>query len=316
MTLDAIHQRFSAALDSLVADLKGDRSVVAALLCGSLSHDVVWDKSDIDLVIVTADDGKGGPCDLALYANGINIHAFIVPRVQFRRIADGSDRNSFIHSFLTKGRLLYTHDPTIEELCATLTGVGAYDTRVQLLRAGTHALPPVYKAHKFLETRGDLNYTALWILHAAGALARIEVVSRRLLADREVLPQALALNPEFFTQVYTDLLNTPKTRVQVEAALVAIDQYLADRTQALFGLVLDHLHDVGDVRSASDLEAHFTRHFDVTGVVTACEYLADRGLIGKASAPVRVTRTSRVDVQELAFFSLDSGAPAPPAAHR
>ena len=177
MTLDAIHQRFSAALDSLVADLKGDRSVVAALLCGSLSHDVVWDKSDIDLVIVTADDRKGGPCDLALYANGINIHAFIVPRVQFRRIADGSDRNSFIHSFLTKGRLLYTHDPTIEELCATLTGVGAHDTRVQLLRAGTHALPPVYKAHKFLETRGDLNYTALWILHAAGALARIEVVS-------------------------------------------------------------------------------------------------------------------------------------------
>ena len=40
----------------------------------------------------------------------------------------------------------------------------------------------------------------------------------------------------------------------------------------------------------------------MTGVTTACEYLADQGLIGKASTPVRLTKRSNVDVQELAFF--------------
>jgi hypothetical protein len=39
-------------------------------------------------------------------------------------------------------------------------------------------------------------------------------------------------------------------------------------------------------------------------VTTACEYLADQGLIGKASVPVRLTKKSSIDVQELAFFSL------------
>ena len=44
-------------------------------------------------------------------------------------------------------------------------------------------------------TRGDLDYTALWILYAATPLARVEVIGRRLLADREVIPQALDAEP-------------------------------------------------------------------------------------------------------------------------
>ena len=62
----------------------------------------------------------------------------------------------------------------------------------------THALPPIDKAHKWFVTRGDLDYTALWILYAATPLARIEVIGARLLADREVIPQAMKLNPAFF----------------------------------------------------------------------------------------------------------------------
>ena len=47
-------QTFTAALDSLVAQIQQDRSILAALLCGSLSHDTVWAKSDIDLILVTS----------------------------------------------------------------------------------------------------------------------------------------------------------------------------------------------------------------------------------------------------------------------
>ena len=43
------------------------------------------------------------------------------------------------------------------------------------------------------------------------------------------------------------------------------------------------------------------------GVVTACEYLAHRGLIGKASTSVQLTRRSNVTVEELAFFGLGDG---------
>jgi uncharacterized protein len=299
--------KFSAALDALIEQVKADRSVLAAVLCGSLSHDTVWAKSDIDVVLVTIDDRKTEESSRTLYADGVNVHVVLMPRSQFRTIVEGSIRNSFMHSLLAKGRLLYTHDDTIGDLCARLHEIGERDTQVQLLRAATHALAPIYKAHKWLVTREDLNYTALWIVYAATPLAQIEVIGRKLIADREVIPQALKLNPEFFSIVYTDLLNTKKTRRNVEAALDAVDRYLAERAPTLFALVIDHLRDVGETRSCTEIENHFARTLGIGGVTSACEYLADEGLIGKASTPVQLTRRSNVEVQELAFFYLSPG---------
>jgi hypothetical protein len=304
MHLPAIQTKFTQALDNLVAQMKEDRSVLAAILCGSLSHDTVWTKSDIDLTLVTVDDKKVESGSLALNADGVNVHAFLMPRTVFRKTVEGTVRNSFMHSLLAKGRLLYTHDQTIADLCAQLLQIGERDRQVQLLSAGVQALGMVDKAHKWFVTRGDLNYSALWILYAATPLARIEAIGAHQLADREVIPQAHQLNPGFFDRIYAGLLNTRKTRQGVQAALEAIDGYLAARAETLFLPILDHLREVGEVRSATEIESYCKRNFDVQGVTTACEYLADRGLIAKASTPVHLTKKSNILVQELAFVYL------------
>src|SRR5215203_3370758 len=99
-----VRAQFSAALDNLAEQVKLDRSILA----GSLSHDAVWAKSDIDLVMITIDDKKPNDSGLALWADGVNVHALLMPRADFRKMAEGALRNSFMHSFLAKGRLLYT----------------------------------------------------------------------------------------------------------------------------------------------------------------------------------------------------------------
>jgi uncharacterized protein len=300
----ATRKKFSEALGALIEQVKADRSVLAGILCGSLSHDTVWEKSDIDLVLVTIDGPKADRQHVALYADGLNVHAFLMPRAEFRKTVEGSVHNSFLHSLLAKGRLLYTHDPTIATLCARLQDIGERDTQIQLLGAAAHALQCIYKARKWFLTRGDLEYTALWILYAATPLARMEVLQARLLADREVIPQALKLNPKFFQMIYTDLLNTKKTTKNVQAALKAAEAYIAKRAESLFRPVLDHLREAGETRSATDLDDHFKRNFGVEGLATACEYLADQSLLGKVSVPLQLTRRSNVQVQELAFVDM------------
>ena len=297
-----VHKTFTAALDALVEQIKQDRSILAVILCGSLSHDTVWAKSDIDLVLVTIDDRKVDAGDIALYADGVNVHALLMPRTRFRETVEGSVTNSIMHSFLAKGRLLYTHDPSIAELCTHLSSIGDRDTQFQLLNAASGALACIHKAHKWFVTRADLDYTALWILYAATPLAQIEIIGRGLLADREVVPQALRLNPEFFRVIYTEMLNSKKTTRAVHAALDAIDSYVGERAELLFAPIVEYLRDAGEARSATEIESHFTRQFNVSGVTTACEYLADQGRIGKASTAARLTRKSNADVQELAFF--------------
>jgi predicted nucleotidyltransferase len=304
MIHEPTQQKFNDALDGLIETVKEDRSILAAILCGSLSHDRVWVKSDIDLLLVTIDDRKIEPGGRALFADGVNVHAFLMPRAKFRETVEGTIRNSFMHSLLAKGRLLYTRDQTIADLCAGLGEVGGRDTAVQLLAAATSALASIYKARKWFLTRRDLEYTALWILYAATPLAKVEVIAARMIADREVIPQATKLNAPFFKIIYSDLLNARKTSRTVKAALDAVDDYLVKRAPSLFAPVLDHLREVGEARSATDIEDHFTRNFGVEGITAACEYLADQGLVGKASIPVQLTKRSNTTVEELAFFHL------------
>ena len=303
MSEPSVPQAFAAALDTLVGQVRKDTSILAAILCGSLSHDTVWARSDIDLVLVTVDDRKIAAGDIPLYADGVNVHALTIPRAEFRRMVEGALQGSFIHSFLAKGRLLYTHDPTVETLFTRLRSRGQRDTAILMLHAATGVLPSLYKARKWLETRNDLAYTSLWILLTAVPIARMEVISAGLLPDREVVPQAQALNPELFKTIYIDLLENGTAKPTVVKALETVEHYMKTRAGRVFAPVLDYLRETGDIRSSRDIEDHFKKNFDVHGVTTACEYLADEGLIGKASTAVLLTKRSNVTLEELAFFS-------------
>ena len=307
MSEPTVPQAFAAALDGLVKQVQKDRSILAAILCGSLAHDTVWARSDIDLVLVTIDDRKVELSDIPLYADGVNVHAMLMPRAAFRKTVEGSVQNSFMHSFLAKGRLLYTHDDTIADLCKRLHSMGSRDALIQMLGAATAVLPALYKARKWLLTRDDYAYTALWILYAATPTARMEVIAAGMIADREVIPQAAKLNPDLFKVIYTDLLRQGTTKSAVEKAQHTLEQFMENRARKVFAPVLDYLKEVGDTRSSRDIEDHFKKTYGISGITGACEYLADLGMIGKASTPVLLTRRSNTEVEELAFFYTESG---------
>ena len=170
--------RFERALDSLIEEVREDRHILAAILCGSLSHDEVWDKSDIDLVLICSDDKKTQPHSVALVSDDVNIHTTVQPRNDFRRRIESSVRNTFGHSLFAKGKLLFSRDPSIEALFKRLGEIGARDSQVQAMRSAQVALASLYKAHKWHAIKDDPSYTALWILHTAQALAEVEVGRR------------------------------------------------------------------------------------------------------------------------------------------
>jgi predicted nucleotidyltransferase len=49
----SIQSQYEEAVAQLVEKLQRDPYIVAAILLGSLSYDVVWEKSDIDMLLVT-----------------------------------------------------------------------------------------------------------------------------------------------------------------------------------------------------------------------------------------------------------------------
>ena len=303
MSESVTRARFEAALRAVVEEVRGDRHILAAILCGSLSHDEVWDKSDIDLVLICTDDRKSARHHLALVQDDINIHATVQPRAEFRRRLDAAVRNTFEHALFAKAKLLFSRDPSIAALLAGLNDIGARDRRIQGMRSAQHALGCLYKARKWYAIKQDPAYTAFWVLLTARALAEVEVGQAGELVDREALVAARRLNPVLFRAIYTDLLEKPVTRERLGAALDAIDRYLQERAERLFEPILDYLRDAGGApRSGTDIMHHFHRHHGTEDVIVACEWLADIGVIEKASTPRKLTTASQMDVEELAFF--------------
>lgn len=291
--------RFRQALESIVEKVKQDRYVIAAILYGSLSHDTVWRKSDIDLGLIGREEKPAKY--LWLIENGVNIHATLEPRSKFKQAIEGALQGSVMHSSFALSTLLFTTDESIRAYYEDVRRIGSHDRQMRLMTAGNAALYTLAKAEKWLLTRGDIAYSFLWVMYTIEHLAAIEVLLHGELTSREVIPHALKLNPAFFHAVYEELIQRPKDAATLQQPLDLINEYLDRKVYVLFGPILDYLRQEGGVRTMTELNGYF--HKQVRDVLTfAYEWLADKGIIQKVPSPLRLTPKSQVVLDEAAYY--------------
>jgi hypothetical protein len=294
-----VRERYEAAIAALTETLRRDRTILGAVLFGSLAYDEVWEKSDIDLHLIGEESVK--PANYTLTADGISIHAYLMPRSQFKKIAEGSVQGGFMNSTLARSRLLFSKDDSLTLLFENAGPLGARDRQAQLLTRGIECLLPLTKAQKWFTVKRDYDYATVYLLHTAGALARVETIAAGDNPGREAIHQALRHNPTFFRHIYTDLLHGPKDAAAVGDALAAIDRYLTERIDLLFEPILDYLADAGGPRGTREINEHFSRHWGVTMIDAACDFLVEKGRVAAVGVPLRLTKDSRVTVDEAGY---------------
>ncbi len=300
-TTENVQQRFAEALESFVARVKQDPYVIAALLFGSLAYDQVWEKSDIDIILVGKDERKPER-SYALVENGINIHIIMLSRSKFKQALEGSLQSSFFHSSFSKSTLLFSRDESLREYYDNVKRVGARDREMQLLRTSGGTIYSLAKAEKWFYVKRDLEYSFLWILYTVDSLAKIEVLLHSEVTGREVIQRALQINPDLFHALYTDLIHGPKTAQAIQEALDRINGYLDEKAMLLFRPILDYLAESGGARSATEIDEYFKKRAQTETLSFVCEWLADKDIIRKVSAPLFLTEKSRVAVEEAAYY--------------
>jgi hypothetical protein len=234
--------------------------------------------------------------------DGVRIHAAIYPRSVFHSQLEGSLQRSFFHSAFARSRLLYSTDESIEEWYDCVRQVGARDRETQLMRHAANLLEPLWKAEKMLAVKHDPAYSYVWLLRVIPLLAEIEVLMHGEVTGREVIQQAMRYNPGFFSAVYADAIHEPKTAERVGEILRLINGYLEEKSEWIFRPLLAFLAEAGAPQTVTELGAHFQKRAPTTWLEPACEWLAERGVIAKVSAPLRLTPRSLVTVEEAAYY--------------
>jgi predicted nucleotidyltransferase len=298
----AVQARFQAAIDRLAARLEEDYYVLAAVLYGSVARGEAWERSDIDLIIILRDGQERANRYTWLVEDDLNVSAELVTRGRFKRELESVLQGSMFHSIRSQFRLLFSKDETITTWLSEPAQIGKHDQQLQLLRTSAEVFWTLDKAEKWLYVKRDLNYSLMWILYTVNGLARVEVVQNGEAPGREALDQALRFNPEFFKATYIDLINGPKTEAHLVEVLGMINAYLEERTQLLFGPVLEYLSQANGLCTAAEMDTFFKKKVQTGSLSSVYEYLARKGVIQKLASPVHLTRKSQVTLDEPAYY--------------
>jgi uncharacterized protein len=298
-----MQERYEAAIKALTEKLQQDRTVLAAVLFGSLAYDAVWEKSDIDLTIIGEESVKAA--NFTLTEDHISIHAQLTTRSKFKASIESSLQGSFMSSVLKRSRLLFSKDPSIALLWENDGPImGMRDQQAQLLRAANFCLPTLTKAEKWHVIKKDAHYAAYYVLQCAMQLAHLEVILAKESPGREAIHQALRINPVFFHRIYTQILDGPKDQENISGALEAIDIYLTERIALCFGPLLDYFSNADGPRSTREINGYFSQHYHADALDFACDWLADKNIVERVGIPIYLNKNSRVTVDEAGYYYL------------
>ena len=302
--------RFEAALQRLIDRVAEDRYVLAVVQVGSLSEATIWERESLGLWIIEADgvsrrlpsDGKDERIFRILVEDGINIHAEVIPRSRFRQMVEGTSRTAFSCSFFAERKVVYSQDPSIESWFAEANTVALKDQERELLAFTTWTIHAHRHARKRLELRGDLELAAQETIWAAHSVAHTEIIRRGEVWEQDAIYRAMEGDPALFQVIYRDVLKRPGDRNALTSALDVIDAYLLEHHEAHLKPLLAWLRKQDRVVPLSEISDHFAfSQLHPWHLESSCEWLEQKGLLQKLSAPFKLTKRSQEQVEEPAY---------------
>ena len=290
-----VQKDYQAALDSLLEKVKEDEYMLSFILCGSLAYDKIWEKSDIDIIMITRDETY--KTFQGLLEKDVFFDAYIYPRDSFRKAIQSAFDGSIIHSWFSKGKIIYTTDETIHDLYEDIDKIGSRDLEKILMINYIFTRDLMNKALRALNVQEDPTYSFSFISSAIRRLAAIEVLLNRKIPLREPIEQALQLNPEFFNDIFVKTVHLPeKDKATLLNVLDKMDNYLNERLQKIAQLLLRMLE--------KDHEVTFIELWSKLGLNQPTPDFSDfvkSGLVREIQSPIRLAKKSSAELQQPSY---------------
>jgi predicted nucleotidyltransferase len=290
-----VHRDYQSAIDELTKKVEKDEYALNLMLAGSLSYDTVWEKSDIDVMIVTRDEPYS--VRRVFIEKDIFIEGEVVTRDHFKKGTHRVKDGSIFHSYFSMSKLLFSRDDTIKDMYEDIQNIGSRDVEDLLLLNYMFCKDLINKAHKALYVKEDPHFALNFMMSGIRRMANIEVLLNKTIPLRESTIQALEFNPEFFQEIFTDMIHTPlKSWEVINEVLEKMENYLDEHLKEFIQPVI-RLLEKEEEMTHYDLKTHFS---DIWLPVDLREFVA-RGFIRQTEAPFRFTKKSSAEMMQPAY---------------
>lgn len=294
---DEMTLRYRVAVDSFVEKLKLDVNVVALIISGSLSYDQVWEKSDVDATVIVRDQVLKND-SFCIDEDNITFNVTVCTRSGFKRFLESLCGGTFMHSYFSKGRIVYSTDDSLYEYFEELKIMGSDDMELNVFFTACDLINYDEKILKWISVKEDPLYAQYYILKAAEAISRIELCVSGEIPTREAILRANLVNPGLMEDFYSKAMSHHYSKQEVMEVHNKIEQYMEQHLDIIKKPILKYMSDQ-EVKTVTMITKFFKAdgHF-IAGLL---EYLADKGVIVKLSQTIKITPKSKLAVEEIAY---------------
>lgn len=241
-----LREKCNIIIERMRATFFENKKCIAAYLLGSMSHDVIWEWSDIQLAVVF-DDGYKGKSYYKLIEDDMFVALGVYTLTSFKDFISKIDLDNFLWKAFSKSTTLFSKDIVLDDLLEDAFYIGDREREESMLLSFSGAVYYLNKAEKNLYIKKDLDNVIYFIPQIVENIACIEIMKGKQIFERELIPQGKRLNPELFKEIYDPLFGGALEEPVLKTILTSCVEYLESNTDMVYQPVISHLQKYGNL---------------------------------------------------------------------
>lgn len=296
-------KKYENALESFVEEIKQDNNVICVLYDSeNLKKKLINDDSELAVSIIVKDDTYEQFYYTCIHED-IIFNVVVWGRLQM--IQDLSHQTRFgglmRYSGFAKHEVLFSKDDQFIKQFNEVRQMRAQTFSAYLMEEVSHVLSQMSNIKKHLTLKQDIIYCQHLFIMISERLAKIEHLLRHLPIPNDVVVAAKTLNPDLMDFFYAQPMKENWDIEKCNQAIQTLDAYFTEHIDALSKPILQLFRKYKkDIITGADLYLNF----EIPGwaMFPLFKFLCDKEILTLVTVPVKLTKKSKVELEDIAFF--------------
>lgn len=244
--------QYQKAFNYIVDRLKGNDSVLAVMVFGSMVTGDLWDESDIDLFVIL-DQKMNSMKNIYTEEKGVPVHIKVMSKSRFLALYEEDLRGGFIHRVFASSRLVFSKDSDITNKYDNGRFYPDLDReRWNMVYMGS-LLKSVGLCKKYIQNEGIFTaYSAA--VKSMEEYAKLYVNSSGYMISKDAITMAMNLSNGFKSQVENLFFSSNDKKEVIVEVLKFIQDSVDESIRNCCGVLIDFMNEKDSFFSAEEIE--------------------------------------------------------------
>lgn len=203
MTVNIKH--YQEAYEGVLNKLINNSQVIAVIVYGSMVTGDIWEKSDIDLLVISKEKGKADH----IYSKALNIpiHIYYISKDNFIDSIKNILKGGSFHKAFFSGKLVYCTDSEIEDIHMSTKFYNDREKELRNIEILSNLLNSLHYTNKYYYTR-KIETAYQWSMEVLINYARLIMNMEGHITDKDILSFAVTVNYDvefLFNKIIQDI---------------------------------------------------------------------------------------------------------------